>query len=129
MWHDNECVCIYIYICVCVYVCMYVCMCVYEWMYMCGYVCVYGWVSKEGDLLSGIFEVVPECPEDILCVYWHESHAKSSTHKNLLVLKKRTKDVSQSRAEGQSVRSETLEHGVKTEQWRWRDESAYLVAV
>ena len=37
---------------------------IYIWMYMCGSLCglVDGWPKR--DLISGIFEAEPECPED-----------------------------------------------------------------
>ena len=48
--------------CVCVYIYIYIY--IYTDVYVCTSVCVHGLVAKEGDLISGIFEVVPECPED-----------------------------------------------------------------
>ena len=52
VWHDNEYSCVYVYI--------YVCVCVYVWVSVCD--C--GW-GQGGDLMSSIFEVALECPEDL----------------------------------------------------------------
>lgn len=37
--------CMYVYITMCVYVCVYHCVCVYLYASLCVYLCVYHWVS------------------------------------------------------------------------------------
>ena len=85
------CVCIYIYVYIYIYGCVYMGLCVCSWM-----------GGQGGDLIFSIFEVAPECPEDLSLsiLVWRP-------HKELCLWKparpeERVKDVSQSRAEGQT---------------------------
>ena len=66
--------------------------------------------------MSGIFEAVPECPEDLSL-----STLAQRSHKELFPRKpagqeEKGETPKQSRAEGQSVGREIPENGVKTEQ-------------
>ena len=54
MWHDNEYSCVYIYIYIYIYGCVCVDLCMCSWM-----------GGQGGDLISSIFEAVPESPEDL----------------------------------------------------------------
>ena len=139
-------------ICVCVCVCIYIYIYIYIWIdvYVWVPVCVCSWMGgQRGDLISGIFEAVLECPEDLswstlerrphreLCLQKparpgeknEESESvKGKTHSGQLGAEKHS--VRSRGSDKAKIRSEPLKHGVKTEQWRrWPDESAFLVAV
>ena len=72
-------------------------------------VSVRGWVGKEGSLIFGIFEAAPESPEDLpLSILTRRPH-KELCLRNPARSEERTKDVSQSEPEGQSVKDEIPE--------------------
>ena len=82
---------------------------------MCRSLCVFMDRWPRRGLISGIFEVTPECPEGIslcgLCtIIYKELYLRKPAR-----LEERAKDVSQSGSEGQLVKSETPEYGVKTQ--------------
>ena len=93
---------------------------VYVWVF----VCVCGWVAKERILSPTFLKLRRNVQKTFLCLLWREGHTKSSAREKLRDRKRRMKRVSQlgvrprsgqSGAEGQSVESETPEHGVKTQ--------------
>ena len=55
--HCGTIMSIHIYICAYIYI--YMCVDVYVW------VCVCSWMGGQGDLISGIYEAVPESPENL----------------------------------------------------------------
>ena len=106
------------------------CICMYIWMYMCGVcVCVRGWVTKEEISYPASLKRHRSFQKTFLCLYWREDHSKNCARENLQDRKRRTKDVCQSGAEGQSVRSGspkqsirsgTLKQSIRSETQKWR---------
>ena len=95
---------------------------IYIYTYMDEYVwaslCVRGWVAKEDILSPASLKQLWILQKTFLCLYWREDHIKSCARENLLDRKRRTKDISQSGVEGQSVRTESQKVKPRT-RTRW----------
>ena len=114
-------ICLYIYIYIYIYMCVCVCVC----GCVCVGLCVCLWMgAQEGILSLASLKWHQSVQKTFLGLLWHEDHTKSCAYKNPQDRERRMKRVSQlgvrprssqSGAEKQSVKSETLEHGVKTQ--------------
>ena len=84
-------------------------------MYICGFLCVHGWVANDGILSPAFLKRCQIVQKTFLCLYWHKDHTKCCDRENLWDRKRMMKDVNQSGAEGQSVKSETPRQSVRSE--------------